>query len=120
VDQCKYGVGQWLSGLDDEAHSLAERLGRRIGRLRVAAGWSKTQLGHALGVRRQMVDRYENGLDLPRLNVALRICAVFGLEPNQLFSELLDAPSKIAPATSLADPPKDSMPRRSAHPETSR
>jgi DNA-binding XRE family transcriptional regulator len=43
-----------------------------------------------------MVDRYENGLDLPRLNVALRICAVFGLEPNQLFSDLLDVPSGVA------------------------
>ncbi len=90
-----------MIGLDDEAHSLAKRLGRRIGCLRVAAGWSKTELGLALGVRRQMVDRYENGLDLPRLNVALRLCAVFGLEPNHLLADLLDAPCGAAPTLSL-------------------
>jgi transcriptional regulator with XRE-family HTH domain len=96
VNQCKNGFGQCGVGLEEEARSLAERFGRRIGRLRVAAGMSKIDLGIALGVRRQMVDRYESGLDLPRLNVALRICAVFGLEPNQLFSGLLDAPGGVA------------------------
>jgi transcriptional regulator with XRE-family HTH domain len=96
VNQSKYDLGQCVIGLEGEARSLAERFGRRIGRLRVAAGLSKIDLGLALGVRRQMVDRYENGLDLPRLNVALRICAVFGLEPNQLFSGLLDAPGGAA------------------------
>ncbi|ALS59075.1 MULTISPECIES: helix-turn-helix transcriptional regulator [Pandoraea] len=55
--------------------------------LRLARGWSQSDLGTALGVSRQTVNAIENQRYDPSLPLAFAIARVFGLPIEQIFSE---------------------------------
>jgi len=58
-----------------------------IKELRLARGWSQSDLGEALGVSRQTVNAIENQRYDPSLPLAFAIARVFGLPIEQIFSE---------------------------------
>ncbi|VVE54647.1 transcriptional regulator [Pandoraea iniqua] len=55
--------------------------------LRLARGWSQSDLGTALGVSRQTVNAIENQRYDPSLPLAFAIARVFGLPIEQIFTE---------------------------------
>jgi len=55
--------------------------------LRLARGWSQSDLGTALGVSRQTVNAIENERYDPSLPLAFAIARVFGLHIEEIFSE---------------------------------
>lgn len=55
--------------------------------LRLARGWSQSELGAALGVSRQTVNAIENERYDPSLPLAFTIARVFGLRIEDIFSE---------------------------------
>ncbi|MFK0379299.1 helix-turn-helix transcriptional regulator [Pandoraea sp. NPDC090278] len=55
--------------------------------LRLARGWSQSDLGTALGVSRQTVNAIENERYDPSLPLAFAIARVFGLRIEEIFSE---------------------------------
>ncbi|VVD68511.1 transcriptional regulator [Pandoraea capi] len=55
--------------------------------LRLARGWSQSDLGTALGVSRQTVNAIENERYDPSLPLAFTIARVFGLRIEDIFSE---------------------------------
>ncbi|MCI3206049.1 MULTISPECIES: helix-turn-helix transcriptional regulator [Pandoraea] len=55
--------------------------------LRLARGWSQSDLGTALGVSRQTVNAIENERYDPSLPLAFTIARVFGLRIEEIFSE---------------------------------
>lgn len=58
-----------------------------IKELRLARGWSQSDLGEALGVSRQTVNAIENQRYDPSLPLAFAIARVFGLPIEQIFTE---------------------------------
>jgi putative transcriptional regulator len=57
----------------------------RIRELRVARGWSQSELGDALEVSRQTVNAIENGRYDPSLPLAFKFAAVFNEPIEALF-----------------------------------
>lgn len=58
----------------------------RIGVLRAERGMSRAQLAAQVGVNPQTVGALERGDHYPSLDLALRICDVFGLPVEAVFS----------------------------------
>jgi putative transcriptional regulator len=55
--------------------------------MRVAAGLSQGDLGHALGVSRQTVNSIEAGRYLPSLPLAFALARFFGTSIEEIFHE---------------------------------
>ncbi|MBV7295561.1 helix-turn-helix transcriptional regulator [Corynebacterium sp. TAE3-ERU12] len=58
----------------------------RIGVLRAERGLSRAELADAVAVNRQTIGALERGDHYPSLDLAFRICEVFGLPVEAVFS----------------------------------
>lgn len=58
----------------------------RIAVLRAERGLSRAELAEAIGVNRQTIGALERGDHYPSLDLAFRICGVFGLPVEAVFS----------------------------------
>lgn len=65
---------------------MPENLGRRIARLRAAAGWTQTDLAARLAISRVAVSHLEAGLTVPSERTVTLLAGLFKLEPHELVS----------------------------------
>jgi transcriptional regulator with XRE-family HTH domain len=61
-------------------------LGQRVGRLRVARGWTQQQLAERLAVSRVAVSHFEMGLALPSERTVVLMAGLFKIEPGKLIA----------------------------------
>ena len=61
-------------------------IGRRVRRLRVARGLSQTELGNAISVTFQQIQKYEAGTNRIAASTLVRIAAVLDVAPDELLS----------------------------------
>jgi transcriptional regulator with XRE-family HTH domain len=108
MNRYKTDTQQFGDDTSKESALLARKLGRRIQLLRVEAGLSQLDLAEGLGICREMLARYERGLNFPRLLILLRLCALLAVDPAQLLSDLL--PTAVSPLP----PGKRKTPQRAA------
>lgn len=59
-------------------------LGRRIGELRAACGWSQVELAKRLSVTKQTVSNWENDNILPSIEMLVRLSKIFGVTTDYL------------------------------------
>ncbi|MGN0979027.1 MAG: helix-turn-helix transcriptional regulator [Candidatus Avoscillospira sp.] len=59
-------------------------LGRRIGELRVAFGWSQVDLAKRLSVTKQTVSNWENGNIQPSVEMLVRLAQIFRVTTDYL------------------------------------
>ena len=85
---------------EGEPAAFARALGKRIHRLRVGTGLTQGDLADRLGICREMLSRYERGLNAPRLYLLLRICTFLFADPAALLSDLLPFTAPPLPASS--------------------
>ncbi|MBM7811655.1 helix-turn-helix transcriptional regulator [Saccharothrix algeriensis] len=64
----------------------AQRIHNRIQVLRVERGMTRVVLARAVGVNPQTIGALERGDHYPGLDLAMRICEVFGLPVEAVFS----------------------------------
>jgi transcriptional regulator with XRE-family HTH domain len=57
----------------------------RIRQLREQHGLSKRKFAEAIGVKRESVIQWEQGLCAPRQDIIGRMCSAFDTEPNYFF-----------------------------------
>lgn len=62
------------------------RLGLKIKELREARGWTQEDLGKKIDVKRQQIQAYESGKNIPPYDKQVKLCAVFGIDMNVLSS----------------------------------
>jgi len=60
------------------------RVGQRIKYLRLRLGASQSDLGNALGVTFQQIQKYERGVNDPSLIGFAKICQALNVTPNEL------------------------------------
>lgn len=65
---------------------VEQRIHNRIRVLRVERGMTRVVLARAVGVNPQTIGALERGDHYPGLDLALRICEVFGLPVEAVFS----------------------------------
>ncbi|CAL9644936.1 helix-turn-helix transcriptional regulator [Saccharothrix sp. NPDC042600] len=65
---------------------VEQRIHNRIRVLRVERGMTRVGLARAVGVNPQTIGALERGDHYPGLDLALRICEVFGLPVEAVFS----------------------------------
>ena len=63
---------------------MAESIGRRVGRLRTAAGWTQSDLAARLAISRVAVSHLEAGLTVPSERTVTLLAGLFKLEPHDL------------------------------------
>jgi transcriptional regulator with XRE-family HTH domain len=61
-------------------------IGRRVRRFRTARGLSQTELGTAINVTFQQIQKYEAGTNRIAASTLLRIASALGVEPTDLLS----------------------------------
>lgn len=71
---------------------LGRPIHNRIGVLRVERGMTRAELAEAVEVNPQTIGALERGDHYPSLDLALRICDVFGLPVEAVFSRTPFAP----------------------------
>ena len=59
-------------------------IGEKIKMLRTAKGLSLEQLAQEIGVTRQAIYKYEQGVSLPTILVAKQLAKVFGISIDEL------------------------------------
>lgn len=64
--------------------ALAAAIGQRIRQLRLAHGWSQTELARRVGVNKSVISFYELGSRFPTYDNLLRICDIFGVSADYL------------------------------------
>jgi len=67
-------------------HPIDVEVGRRIRDQRLTKGWTQTDLGNALGISFQQVQKYERGANRVSMSKAFEICKGLGIP----FSVLTD------------------------------
>ena len=63
---------------------MAENLGRRMARMRAAAGWTQQDLAARLAVSRVAVSHLEAGISVPGERTVALLAGLFKLEPHEL------------------------------------
>lgn len=64
-----------------------ENIGHVLNEIRAVFGYTQEQVAERLGISRQQLINIEHGKHFMRLDNLLRLCAVYGIEPGQLFAE---------------------------------
>ena len=78
------------------SEGLADRIGRRLKRLRQDRNWSQAQLGRQIGVHQKQISGYERGVHVPSTDVLVRLAQVFGVSLDYLvFDDRDDAPAYV-------------------------
>ncbi len=62
--------------MDFNEETAADRVGRRIREIRMAQGMSQAELGEAVGLNADRIQKYENGARKPRADLLKRIASV--------------------------------------------
>ena len=70
----------------------------RLRKMRLELGLSQGDMANQLKVDRSTYVRYETGLRIPSLRIALRIAQILDTGVGSLFASDLDLPRKEAPA----------------------
>lgn len=86
------------------------RLGRRIRDLRAEAGWTQTQMAHALGISFQQVQKYEHGITRISVATMLRILSVLGV-PADIFFAGIAEPTGLPFTRAIQDPGLEQLKR---------
>jgi transcriptional regulator with XRE-family HTH domain len=73
---------------------MGEGLGRRVARLRAAAGWTQSDLASRLAVSRVAVSHLEAGLTVPSERTVTLLAGLFKLEPHELVAGTSYPPAK--------------------------
>jgi transcriptional regulator with XRE-family HTH domain len=103
----------------------AKNFPARLRELRVKAGMTQGLLAKTLGLFQTTVSKYETGENQPSHEDLFAICAIFGVTPNDLFTEPRSVPKKrgrgrpkraveSAPPSGGADTKKRSKSKRGA------
>lgn len=58
--------------------------GNRLRTLRVAKGWTQSQLSSRLGLTKSVISAYETSLRYPSYDILIRITAIFGVSSDYL------------------------------------
>lgn len=104
--------------LRSESMPVDIEIGKTIAFIRIAQGMSQTQLGEALGVTFQQVQKYEKGRNRVSVSALIRICKVLNVGPmdiigkhfgdetasptSKLASEVVDLKRKLSEIRSIA------------------
>src|SRR3954452_11431092 len=85
--------------MDGDERAMTEEvsrsLGRRIGTLRGALGWTQQELADRLGVSRVAVSHIEAGLRDPGERTVTLLAGLFKLEPGELVAGTSSPPAKV-------------------------
>src|SRR5688572_13695555 len=65
-------------------------LGRRLKEERLRAGRSQTDVGKAVGVSFQQIQKYEKGANRISFSMLVRLCRELGLDMNAFIDSVLD------------------------------
>ena len=76
-------------------------IGQTIAHIRKAQGLSQTQLGEALGVTFQQVQKYEKGTNRVSVSALIGICRALGVGPMDIIGKQFGA-QEASPASKLA------------------
>ena len=85
------------SKIPESAKQIDRHVGMKLRLLRLNAKMSQTELGNALGLTFQQVQKYERGANRIGGSRLWQICEIFNAEPNFFFEGLEGAGSKIKP-----------------------
>lgn len=69
-----------------KADPIDSVIGRRVRRIRTARGMSQTELGNAINVTFQQIQKYEAGTNRIAASTLIRMAAALGVEPNDLLT----------------------------------
>ena len=58
--------------------------GNRLRALRIAKGWTQSQLSSRLGLTKSVISAYETALRYPSYDILIRIAALFGVSSDYL------------------------------------
>ena len=58
--------------------------GNRLRALRIAKGWTQSQLSSRLGLTKSVISAYETSLRYPSYDILIRITAIFGVSSDYL------------------------------------
>lgn len=81
------------------------RVGRRIQELRQGQGYSQDALSEHLGVTRQALSRWENGLSAPSIDTLITLSKLFGVSIEEILC--LDEKTEIDPENIFAGHDRD-------------
>jgi len=77
-------------------HPFDVHVGSRLGQCRCRAGISQEQLGDALGIKAEQIQKYESGDDRITPDLMRNCVAVMGVPPSFFFEGLVSALSDAA------------------------
>jgi transcriptional regulator with XRE-family HTH domain len=69
---------------------IDKTLGRRLKEERLRAGRSQTDVGKAVGVSFQQIQKYEKGVNRISFSMLVRLCRELGLDMNAFIDSVLD------------------------------
>ena len=79
--------GQDVADFNEE--TSADRIGKRIRTIRIEKGLSQAELGEALGLTADRVQKYENGARKPKLDMLKQFAKVLGVETVALLDPVV-------------------------------
>lgn len=71
------------------SETAADRVGSRIRAIREDKGFSQTDLGKAVGLTADRIQKYENGVSIPRLDLLMKIAGALGVETIALMDPVV-------------------------------
>jgi transcriptional regulator with XRE-family HTH domain len=81
---------------DDGPHPVDRHVGRRVAEKRIALGYNQTELGRALGVTFQQVQKYEKGSNRISASKLWQVAQFFRVGPGYFFEGLADTRAGLA------------------------
>ena len=72
-------------------------IGRRVKALRLAAGMSQTELGEAIGISFQQIQKYERGADRIAVSTLIGLAKAMGIHPSLFFDDAMATPTGDGP-----------------------
>ena len=82
-----------------------ENIGHVLNEIRAVFGYTQEQVAERLGISRQQLINIEHGKNYMRLDNLLKLCAVYGIEPGQLFAQaVVDIKAKQSSLKAKAKP----------------
>ena len=79
--------GQDAADFNEE--TSADRIGRRIRAIRIEKGLSQAELGEAMGLTADRIQKYENGVRKPKFDMLKQFAYVLGVETIALMDPVV-------------------------------
>ena len=79
--------GQDAADFNEE--TSADRIGRRIRAIRIEKGMSQAELGQAMGLTADRIQKYENGVRKPKFDMLKQFAYVLGVETIALMDPVV-------------------------------